>query len=661
MNRHSNPRPAAASDRVVPFLCAAALVLAVVVAFGPGVNNAFVNWDDAANLRDNENIRRFDLEHLRWAWTSTLLGVWQPLSWMLAGALGAAFGVEPRVFHVASLILHAANVVLLYALMLRLVRIASPGAAASPQRLAAAAALATALFAVHPLRVEVVTWATCQPYALCALFYLLTIHAYLSATREGAASVARRAWYVVSIGFCAAAVLSKGVAVSLIVVLFVLDVYPLRRLRLSLAGAGRIFVEKLPYVLIIGVAVWMGMRATQSNAALTHLGVIERLAISAYGLAFGLVKSVLPVRLSPYYPVPVDFNSFDWPYVASAAAVIAITVVLIVRRRRWPGALAAWACYAAAMAPVLGIVQHGSQLAADRYSYLACMQLFVVFAGVLVGGLRRWPVPLTAGCGAAVVALAALTWRQAEVWSDSGTLWAHALALDERSEFAHVNLGLHLHGDLGDTQAAIRHYQQAIAIDAKNANAHNNLGAALADQNRVGEAVPSYRKAIELNATLPSAYTNLSLALIRLGEFREAEQLAREAIEHERTAAANVGVRPGPEPFEALGIALFRQQRFGEAVEQFRALNGLHPAYAPGYHNLGSALASLNRMDEAVAAWERAVALEPRYVDARLFLGVAYAQAGRLEEAREQFEAVLRIAPDHPQAAQYLRSLGAGG
>jgi tetratricopeptide (TPR) repeat protein len=566
------------------------------------------------------------------------------------------------VFHVASLVLHAANVLLLYSLTFRLFRTASSNAAAmSPRRLSVAAALATALFAVHPLRVEVVTWATCQPYALCALCYLLTIHAYLSATREAATTRARRAGYAASIVFCAAAVLSKGVAVSLIVVLLVLDLYPLRRLRFPLRGASPVFVEKLPYVLVIGIAVWMGMRATQSNAALTHLGIIDRLAISVYGLVFCLQKTLLPLQLSPYYPVPTDFNPFGLSFVVSAVVVIAITVVLVMLRRRWPAGLAAWACYVAVMIPVLGIVQHGSQLAADRYSYLACMPLFVLLAGMLVRFQTGRLVPMAVGCGVAAVALTALTWRQLAVWRDSGALWTHALSLDERSEFAHVNLGLHLHGELGDTQAAIAHYEKALTIDEANANAHNNLGAAYADEGRVAEAVPRYRKAIELDPTLPSAHTNLSLALIRLGEFREAEQVAREAIERERTAASHVGVRPGPEPFEALGIALFRQQRFAEAVAQFRELNTLHPEYAPGYHNLGSALASLNRMDEAVAAWERAVALEPVYVDARLFLGVAHARAGRADAARAQFEAVLRLAPDHPQAAQYLRSLGAGG
>lgn len=654
MIRTSSPPTPAADRPWTVFLWPVLLVLLVVIAFGSGVGNEFVNWDDVANLRDNEHLGRFDLDHLRWAWTTTLLGVWQPLSWMLAGALGAAFGVTPVAFHVASLILHAANVLLVYALIIRLAGIAMPSVAdKSPGRLRFAAVLATALFAVHPLRVEVASWATCQPYALCAFFYLLTIHAYLSAVHGSGTAASRPAWYAASILFCTAAVLSKGVAVSLIVVLFVLDVYPLRRLRLRPG----VFAEKLPYVLLIGVAIWMGMRATQSNAALANLGIADRLAISAYGLVFPLVKTLLPVGLSPYYPVPSNFSPAAWPYVASGAIVVLITIVLIALRRRCPGCLAAWACYGAALLPVLGIVQHGSQLTADRYSYLACVPLVVLLTGALVHLQTRWFALAAALCTAGVVALTAMTWRQVAVWQNSGTLWTHALSLDERSTFAHINLGLYLHGQLGDTQAAIGHYQSAIAIDETNANAHNDLGAAFADEGRVAEAIPEYRRAIEADPTLPSAYTNLSLAQIQLGQFKDAEVTAREAIVRERKAAADVGVRPGPKPFEALGIALFRQRRFSEALEAVREEIELHPEHAPAYQNLGSTLASLNRMDEAIAAWRRAIELEPRYVDARLFLGVAYAQAGRVEEAREQFEAVLKLVPGHPQATQYLAAL----
>ena len=211
------------------------LVLLVVIAFFPCLQNDFVNWDDDQNFLENPFYRGLGWAQLRWDWTSFWLGVYQPLAWMILGAEYVLFGLKPWGYHLTSLILHALNTVVLFLLTVSLLtRCRSRPGPEDPGRMALAAGLASALFAVHPLRTEVVAWASCQPYLPCALFSMLAVLAYLRAFPDG--QTPRWRWLLATFALFVAALLSKAVAVTLPAVLLILDVYPLRRLG---GGPGR--------------------------------------------------------------------------------------------------------------------------------------------------------------------------------------------------------------------------------------------------------------------------------------------------------------------------------------------------------------------------------------------------------------------------------------
>src|SRR5262249_42631508 len=227
------------------------LVLLVVAAFLPVLGNDFVNWDDQVNFLGNPDFRGLGWPQVRWAWTTFLLGVYQPLAWLLLEAQYVVGGPDPRGYHLVSLLLHAANAVALYALTAALLARCRPHIFLhGPWARALGAGLAPALFAVHPLRVEAVAWASCQPYLPCALFSMLAVLAYLRAVDEGPSP--RWGWLAASLALAAAAMLSKAVALSLPAVLVILDVYPLRRLgggpgRWLGPSARKVWLEKLPF------------------------------------------------------------------------------------------------------------------------------------------------------------------------------------------------------------------------------------------------------------------------------------------------------------------------------------------------------------------------------------------------------------------------------
>src|SRR5262249_36989359 len=177
------------------WLVAIPLVLLVVAAFLPVLGNDFVNWDDQVNFLGNPDFRGLGWPQVRWAWTTFLLGVYQPLAWLLLEAQYVVGGPDPRVYHLVSLLLHAATAVALYALTAALLARCRPDIFLhDPWARALGAGLATAVFAVHPLRVEAVAWASCQPYLPCALFSMLAVLAYLHAFPLG--SQPRGCWPV---------------------------------------------------------------------------------------------------------------------------------------------------------------------------------------------------------------------------------------------------------------------------------------------------------------------------------------------------------------------------------------------------------------------------------------------------------------------------------
>src|SRR5438552_1214159 len=479
------------AQRWVRWLAPLLVALFTLTAFLPTLQNQFVAWDDDKNFLDNPRYRGLGWAHLRWMFTAFHLGHYIPLTWVTFGMDHLLWGMKPVGYHLTSLLLHAANAVLFFSLVRRILTLALPSAAERDHALAVSAGFAALVFAIHPLRVESVAWVTERRDVLSGLFYLLTILEYLRACES---EKRRRWWYWLSVVTFVCALLSKSMVVNLPVVLLILDVYPLRRLGGAIgwwsAPARRVYVEKIPFVLLAAAAsviAFMAQFSAQTAASLAQLSVLGRLAVSAYGLSFYLGKLVVPVNLSPLYELPPTVNPGALPFILSYGLVLAITALVLVLRRRVPGLLATWLAYIVVLLPVLGIFQIGLQIAADRYTYLAGLG-WAILAGA--GLLSCWRTSrgsktgtpaalLVAGVAiCVVVGLGVLTWNQVQVWRDSERLWAHALAIDPDSPVAQQ----------GKLAEAIEHFQEALRIKPDDALAHTNLGLALTLQGKLAEA-----------------------------------------------------------------------------------------------------------------------------------------------------------------------------
>ena len=437
-----------------------------------------------------------------------------------------------------------------------------------------------------------------------------------------------------------AALLSKGLALVLPLVLLVGDVWPLKRARDARTLAACL-VEKLPMLALAAVsahvAFWGQKRIPGVLATWEEHTLAERTLQAFYGLAFYVRKTLLPTRLSPIYDLPPDLSIFEFRFYASILAVLAITGFLVAKRRRYPALLAAWVAYAVAVAPVLGFSQAGPQLAADRYSYLACMPFALLAGGLAAAAIERFPGKASIAVpAAALLVLGGLTYAQSSVWKNSTTLWEHAHAIDPKAIMINLNLA---HARVREAEAT----QDREARDAR-----------LEEASRLFEEAKG-------TVDYPLAYSGVALVKQRQWQMdpRHPKETAEASLDAARKALELAKARgiDTPEYQLNLAVALGNADHPNEAMDELRDYVRKVPDSYLGHYSIGLLLLRAHDEAGAVPELERAVALEPGAVDAWGNLGIAKQELGRREEAIACFERVLALRPGHPAAKDRLFKL----
>jgi tetratricopeptide (TPR) repeat protein len=607
--------PAAASVQPSPAGILSSRALAVLVAlvtaaiYLPALRCGFVSWDDPEVVLENLHIRRLDLASLRWMLGTFHTGNWIPLTWLSHALVVRFFGLDPRAHHLVNVLLHALDTALVFGVVLLLLqRAREQGAAAlDARRGALAAALTALLFGLHPLHVESVAWVSERKDVLYAFFFLLAVGKYLKAAADGPRR-RERLWLTALLFLLA--LLAKPMAVTLPLVLLILDYWPLGRFP---GDARRAWLEKLPLLAIMGCSALLTLVAQSSHGAVVAVEAIPfdfRVLNAFHSLVFYAWKLVLPTALLPLYPIS-DAARRAWSLanLASAAAVLFVSACCLaygVGRRAYLSA--AWLYYLVTLAPVLGIVQVGEQAAADRYSYLPSLgPLALVAAGLAA---TRPGLGLAT---ALLAALAGLSVRQIGTWRDSVTLWERVVAAyPDVSAIAHTNMA-NAYKSAQRPGDALREYRRALAAGPPHAFIYDGLGTALLDLGQADDAIAAFGRAIAMDSSYAKAYRNLWFAYTDKGDASAATAAIEKAV-------------------------------------------SIDPEFADAWSNLGISRARAGRLGEAEAAFRRAIALDPQNAGFATNLGVALLDMGRAPEAREALRRALTLGGQPP--AQALRRAG---
>jgi Tfp pilus assembly protein PilF len=595
------------------------------------LRNEFVEWDDNRSIVDNPHIRSLNADFFRWAFLDFYSGNWHPLTWISHAMDYAVWGLNPLGHHLTSIILHAVNSFLVVFLITRLLgvlkeRITEPGPREflTDRTMLITAGITGLLFGLHPLHVESVAWVAERKDLLCALFFLLSIVGYTAYVRgqgpgvrgqkredsgnakAGPKTAFINKHYIITLGFFILALLSKPMAVTLPVVLLILDWYPFNRIR-SLKTFRPVFIEKLPFIacsLISSVLTILAQRAGGTLSSIDVVPLSARVLVGAGALIDYLWKMIWPLNLIPLYPYPKNILLFSVDYFPAIVLVIVITaacMVLVNKQKVW---LTAWGYYVATLVPILGIVQVGSQSMADRYTYLPSLGPFLLIglAAAWISGkansLKRWS-PLIKVFSAAVgisvfIALSYLTIAQTGIWKNSYNLWSYVIENEPTPvPQAYFSLGI-VFGESGQLDAAISSYNKAIALNPAYYEAYENRGYIFEKMEQLDKAIDDYNQVIAMKPSRYRAYYNRGAVFGKMGQF-------------------------------------------DRALADYDKVLALNPSYYEAYNNRGAVLINMGRLEEALADYDQAMALDPSRYEAYYNRGNVHLKMGQQELARADY------------------------
>jgi protein O-mannosyl-transferase len=589
-----------------------AIVVATItfVAFLPALGADFVSWDDERNFLTNPHYRGLGLEQLRWMWTTTLLGHYVPVTWMTLGLDYTLWGMSPHGYHLTNLLVHSANAILVFLLAREILEDDF------------AAAFAALFFAVHPLRVESVAWVTERRDVVSLFFSLIAVLAYFRSTRGP--KLQPRGYAIAMLSFIVA-LLSKGTSVSVPAVLLILNFHPLRRVGPGSwwnASARRAYAEVLPFGIPALGFVVLSIIALHPPGQLPLSG---KLAVSSYSLVFYLMKTVLPTKLIALYAMPTSVDPLASRFLPSYAGVAALIVVIVIAVKKRPGAAAALLAFIAITLPMLGIVQNGPQIAADRYTYHAAPALALLVGGAWLGVKGRktsgsLPSPLRSlgmtgavlgvTSAAVVVVLSVLTWRQTGFWKSSERLWARVLSVEPDSPLGN-SAWANLLFQKNRVDEAIDYSLRAVRAAPQFAEGHNDLGVGFARKGAVQQAIERYQASLSLKPGFDEAENNWGVVLAGQGQLDS-------AVAHYRRALA---LNPdNPDAEVNWGNVLVRAGKTDEAIARYRRALWIRPDHADAHHNWGVALARDGKLNDAVAHFQAALAIDSAHVESREYL-----------------------------------------
>ncbi len=576
-------------------------------------------WDDKQNIQENPYLNPVTLPKVFSFWTQPYKGLYIPFTYTVWAGVAhltqlsnrpphsaATRPLDAKPFHRLNVVLHVFSGLVVFAILLLLTR---------HDWAACAGAL---FFALHPVQVEPVAWATGTKDLLAGFLSLIAVWQYLQyaigrkeiSGKRNIKSDHGYGHYVVALSAFALALLSKPSAVAVPLVVWIVDYWVLNRSpRQSLQALAPWVMLATPVVVINKLA--------QPDEIVGYVAPLwARPLIAGDTLTYYLYKLFYPAWLTPDYGRPVEkVLQQEWIYFTFLIPLV-LGVWVWLGRHKWPWLVAAVLGFVAAIVPVSGLVPFAFQFistVADRYLYFALFgaALGIAFALKQVATPRGRAVAV--GCAVILSALAVRSWFQLEHWRDPVSLFTYIIEGNPNSWTAHNNLG-NLDAAQGNWDGAMRHFDAALRANPREAKTYSNIANVAHEKGDLDRAMEFYQKALGLDPRVPEAHNNIGLALIKLG-------------------------------------------KVSDATEHYRWAIKLDPTYANAYDNLGSALMGLGRIDEAIEKYQQAVALRPGFAAAHYNLAFASAQRGNSEAARTYYQSALEIEPQFVEAHSNLSLL----
>jgi protein O-mannosyl-transferase len=662
------------------------IITATVIVYLPIFNNSITNWDDDGYIANNLLIKELSVQNVKQMFTgekSYYIGNYHPLT-ILSLAIdynicnnGTEITPHVWMFQLTNLFLHTLNTSFVFFLILLIFR------QLKNQYASHIALFSALLFGVHTLHVESVAWMSERKDVLYALFFLLSLVAYLK-------YLSREKWLWLGLSYLlfVLSLFSKGQAVSLALTLLAVDFIWGRKL-LSF----KVIIEKLPYFVLAVIFGIIAIKAQSAGEAVQDIAdyqFYEGVLFASYGFTMYLLKLILPISLSAYYPYVYGTGNVPATYFAFPLVVGAIVFVFVKCLQKTKEISFGIAFFVLNIALLLQLIPVGSAIMADRYVYIPSIGFFllvaVFYAKILSKGKNQGRI-------ANIIAvfyislLMVLTFNRTQVWKDGQTLWADATNKEPSAPVAWNNLGS-ANIDAGNLVEALQNLDMALKLDNRYAKAWLNRGTAkknYGDKNKDAGywrgALEDYNEAIELKPEFPEAYFSRGIVKDLLGDVQGEIDDFKKAIDQKLDgpkAYINHGIALGKsgrldeaiadfnkalsidancaEAYENRGIAEFQQAKYREALKDYGKAIEIKPDLSDAFYHRGLAENELKEYKSAIADFNTVVAQKPDFFEVYLSRGGSYMGLQQYQEALKNFDIAIKASPTwaNPYYQKYL-------
>lgn len=601
------------------FLAASSLLI-----YYQSTQHDFVTYDDELYVIKNPHIKAgLTSESTIWAFTTGYAANWHPLTWLSHMLDFQLYSLNPMGHHWTNLQIHIVNTVLLF-LFLKWVT-------GTIWR----SAFVSVLFAVHPLHVESVAWVSERKDVLCALFWILSMWAYVGYVRQP-----KKTRYLLLLMLFTLGLMSKPMIVTLPFVLLLFDFWPLSRFQVMVykhqVSTFKVFVrlvwEKFPLFVLAAISCFITFFVQQHGGAVASIESFPlkaRVANAIVAYTSYIVKLIWPLNLVVLYPL----REWNPGQVLISGVLLMFLSALAVRTwRRCPYLSMGWFWYLGTLVPVIGLVQVGAQSMADRYTYIPSIGLFMIVSwGVTdISAKWRWHRSIVIlFSGVALVSLTICAWFQVGYWKNGITLFKHTVEVTHNNSMAYCGLGraLDRHEKYDD---AIKNYVKALELNPNYAEAHYEIGVTLEKQGNSIEALRHYFEALQIKPNYAKVHNNIGVILSGQGKIEDAIYHYKKALQ----------IDPNyPVAYYNLGVIFSNHGKIKDAILQYRNVLRLSPNMTQALYRLSWILSTYE--DEKYRNGEKAVNLaeklckitgngQPLALDA---LAAAYAETGRFDDA----------------------------
>ncbi len=617
-------------------LVAAALAVAVLAVYSPAMKGEFL-WDDNDYISQNRVLDRPDALHTIWLQPQST-PQYYPIVFTSFWAEHHLWGAWTLPYHLLNVLLHIVNALLIWRL---LVRLGIPGAA-----------IAAAIFALHPIHVESVAWITERKNVVSMLFLLLATSSYLTfATEEQAARGRKIALYVLALVLFAAALLSKTSVVFLPAGLALIVWWKTGRLGMK---------QLMPLVPFAALALGASLmtlwveNVTQRQVPAQPLEAFERIVVAGQAIWFYLGKLFWPHPLVPIYP-RWDMSSVStWQILAPASVAAVLAALWLLRGRLGRAPLTAGAFFVLALAPMLGLVWLAymeSSFVADHFVYVACLGVIVPIVGAAAWLVQRRPsaVRRCIGLGVAGVVLAALavmSWQQAGHYRTLERFFRFTAVHNPGSPMAHSNLGIALM-KTGQEEEALKEFSTTLKLQPNRPRVRLCMGKIYERTGRLPAAIDWYKKELELFPGDIDPLHELGISMVNAGQYDEGIEYLIRFLK----VIPNV-----PDSQRALGMAYMAKNKYDLAIDRLAFSIHLNPSFLPAYHGLAKALAAAGRPSDAIAIYKEALRISPQDFFSQYYLAAMYVQCGLFEQAIDAYKRAITLGA-RPEACNDLAYL----